>query len=133
MLLDSKQCRVAAKALLNQCCTDKGLILWGLANTLDLVASTGDKRTFTTMAGTFSTKKILRLTEAMPPCLSTNRTFTLELMIVPRECSADLVILGQNTMRELNLDTSVRDNTISWGEEQISMVPHDYWMVDRIL
>jgi hypothetical protein len=25
-LLDSKQCRVAAKALLDQCCTDKGLI-----------------------------------------------------------------------------------------------------------
>ena len=42
-LLDSKQRRVAAKALLDQCCTDKGLISWYLADTLGLVASTGDE------------------------------------------------------------------------------------------
>ena len=109
-LLDSKQRRVAAKALLDQCCTDKGLILWGLANTLDLVAYKGDKRMFTTTMGTFSATKFLRLTEAMLPCLSMNCMVTLELIIVPEKCSADLnygVILSQDTMQALNLDTSI--------------------------
>jgi len=65
-----------------------------------------------------------------------NCTFMIELMVVPQECSADLnygVILSQDTMQALDLDTSIRDNTIPWGEEQISMVPHDYWTEEHIL
>jgi hypothetical protein len=36
-------------------------------------------------------------------------------------------------MRLLNLDTSVRDNTISWGDCEVDMVPRDYWTTERIL
>jgi hypothetical protein len=43
------------------------------------------------------------------------------------------VIIGQESMRLLDLDTSVRDNTVSWGDCEISMVPRDYWTVERIL
>ena len=55
MLLDDKQFRVAPKVLLDQCCTDKGLISWNLPNALGIAASTGGERTFTTAVGTFST------------------------------------------------------------------------------
>ena len=81
-LLNDKQHRVAAKVLLKQCCTVKGFISWDLANTLGLLASTGDERTFTTVVDTFFTTKFLCLTRAMFPCLSTNHTLMIELMIV---------------------------------------------------
>ena len=58
-LLDANQCRVAAKVLLDQCCTNKGLISWSLADTLGITASMGDKRTITTVEGTFSMTKSL--------------------------------------------------------------------------
>ena len=135
-LLYTNQRRVAAKVLLHQCCTNKGLISWDLANALGIPASTGDERTFTTAVGTFSTTKFLQLTRAMLLCLSTNHTFSMELMIVPQECSADLnygIVLGQDTMRALDLNTSICNNTISWGEELISMVPYDYWTTEQIL
>jgi hypothetical protein len=41
-------------------------------------------------------------------------------------------IIGQGSMRLLDLNTSVRDNTISWGEKSIPMVPRDYWTAERI-
>ena len=72
------------------------------------------------------TKEYLHINGAMLPCLSSNRTFTIELMVVPQECSTDFdygVIMGKDTMQYLDLDTSIQDNMISWGEEQIPMVP----------
>jgi hypothetical protein len=79
------------------------------------------------------TDEVLHMSGAMLPCLSTTLTFTIELMVAPKQCSLDLnysMIIGQESMRLLNLDMSVCDNTISWDEEQISMVPHDYWTID---
>ena len=43
------------------------------------------------------------------------------------------VIIGQESMRLLDLDTSVRDNTISWSDCEVNMVPRDYWTAERIL
>lgn len=46
-------------------------------------------------------------------------------MVVPEQCSAGLsygVIIGQESIRILDLDISVQDNTIRWSEEQISIV-----------
>lgn len=34
---------------------------------------------------------------------------------------------SRHHMQALNLDTSVRNNIISWGEEQILMIPCNYW------
>ena len=50
-LPNKKQSRVAAKALLNQCCIDKGLTLWHLVHALGHPTSTGEARIFTTTAG----------------------------------------------------------------------------------
>jgi hypothetical protein len=83
-----------------------------------------------------SSNEALKLENAMLPCLSTNRSFTIELMIIPKECCENMnygIIIGQESMRLLDLDTSVRDNTISWGDCEVNMVPRDYWTTQRIL
>lgn len=72
----------------------------------------------------------------MLPCLSSNSIFMIELMVVPCQSWADLnysIVIGQDTMRVLDLNTSIPDNTISWREEQIPMVPNDYWMEECII
>jgi hypothetical protein len=103
---------------------------------LNVPMTTSDSKVFASANGTFSSNATLKLDNAMLPCLSTNRAFTIKLMVIPKECGVDMnygVIIGQESMRLLDLDTSVHDNTISWGDCEISMVPCDYWTVERIL
>ena len=57
-------------------------------------------------------------------------------MVIPKECCANMnygIIIGQESMRLLDLDTSVRDNTISWGDCEVDMVTRDHWTEQRIL
>ena len=125
-LLNKDQQRIACEALLGQCCTDSGWITWELADMLGLPMTSSKTRSFITAAGTFATNDTLRISDAMLPCLSSNQTFTIELMVIPKQCSVDMnyrVIIGQESMQLLDLDTSIRDNTISWGDQSISMVP----------
>lgn len=134
-LLDKDKQRIASKTLLDQCCTDTGLISFELAKMLGLPTTDGNPRTFVTAAGMFTANKVLQIKDAMLPCLSTNRTFSIDLMVIPEKCSAEMnygAIIGQESMRLLDLDTSVRDNTISWGEKSIPMVSRDYWTAERI-
>ncbi len=103
---------------------------------LDLPAHNTTLKTFIPAAGTFTTDKTVKLTNVMLPCLSTCVTFTLELMIIPKECSSDMnygAIIGQDSMNKLDINTSVRHNTISWHDNEISMVSHDYWTAKQIL
>ena len=135
-LLDNKQKRVACKALLDQCCTDKGLISWDMAKMLNLPTTASTSKVFATANGTFSSNEALKLENAMLPCLSANRSFTIKLMVIPKECCVDMnygIIIVQESMRLLDLDTSVRDNTISWGDCEVNMVSRDYWTTQRIL
>ena len=84
----------------------------------------------------FLTNEYLQINVTMLPCLSWNQTFAIKLMVVPWECSTDFnygVIFGQDTRWALDLDTSIQDNMISWGEEQIPMVPCNYWTEEQIL
>ena len=136
-LVKSDGKRIATKALCDQCCTDKGLISQELVEELGIPAKDArHDQAYSTAAGVFSSNKEVELSSVMLPCLSNNRSFSTTLMVIPKECSSRLnygVILGQEAMRELDLDTSVRTNTISWGEQEIPMVPRDYWTEERIL
>ncbi len=88
------------------------------------------ERIFVTAAGTFTTDQMVCINDIMLPCLSTNRTFTIKLRIIPQQYSHGMTygaILGQDTMRDLDLDTSIRNGVISWGEHQTVMVPRGYW------
>ena len=42
------------------------------------------------------------------------------------------VIMGQDSMSHLNIDTSITNQTISWGEKSIPMVPRNYWTKEKI-
>ena len=135
-LLDKNHRRIACKVLLDQCCLDKGLISWDMANMLGLPTSTGDSKVFAMANSTFCLNEVLKMNKAMLPCLSSNGTFTIKLMVIRNQCDMEMnygVIIGQEFMRLLDLDTSVRDNTISWEDCKISMVPRDYWTTHQIL
>ena len=135
-LPDKDQQRIACKALLDQCCTNKGLISWDLKKTLGHSTSKGDEKTFTTAAEIFTSDKVLCMTGAMLHCLSTTCMFSIELMVEPKQCSLDLnygKIIGQETMILLDMDMSVHDITIFWGEEHISLVPCDLWATECIM
>ena len=59
----------------------------------------------------------------------------IKLRIIPQQYSHSMTcgaILGQDTMRSLDLDTSIWDGVISWGEHQTAMVPRGYWTDERI-
>jgi len=71
---------------------DKGLISWGPVQTLGHPTSKGNEKTLTTAVGIFTTDEVMCMPGAMLPCLSTKSTctFTIELMVVPKQCSFDL-------------------------------------------
>ena len=55
---------------------------------------------------------------------------------MPKEVSTDAtygVIIGQDTMRALKLDTSVLSNTIIWSNLTIRMLPRGYWNHNSII
>ena len=115
-LLDRNQQRIACTTLLDQCCTDNGIISWELVKTLDLPAYNSTPKAFITAAGTFTSDKIVKLTNAMLPCLLTSETFTLELIIIPKECISDMsydTIIGQDSMHILDINTSICHNTMT--------------------
>jgi hypothetical protein len=87
-----------------------------------------------TAAGIFKAGDLITVPNCMLPTLSNNQTFEIELMVVPKEHTMKYgVILGQDGMRtSLDLDTSIQENAITWGEKTISMVPRDYWTPERI-
>ena len=89
-LLDKDQQRVACKSLLNQSCTDKGLTSWDIVQILGHPMSKGDKQTFTTTAGIFTANEILQMSGKIHPFLSMKSTFTIKLMVVPKQFSLDL-------------------------------------------
>jgi hypothetical protein len=68
---------------LDQCCTDTGLISWELAKMLQLPTTNG-----VMAARTFTADKVLQIKDTMLPCLSTNCTFSINLMVIPEKCIA---------------------------------------------
>ena len=72
--------------------------------------SNGTPYIFITAAGTFTTNHTVRINDVMLPCLLQNHTFTINLMVIPWECSIEMtygVIVEQESMQRLNLDTSI--------------------------
>ena len=129
--------RVMTTVLIDQCCTGRGLISSKQAELLGLEKipiPENESTTFKTAAGVFEADKQVTIESAMLPCLSTNRTFKAVLKVIPKECNSSQygVIIGQIMMREIDLDTSVRDNTISWGDITTPMVPRNYWTETKI-
>jgi hypothetical protein len=89
-LLDKNQTRIACTTLLDQCRTNNGIFSRELTKMLNVPTYNGTPKTFIMAAGTFTTDKTAKLTNATLPCLLPSKTFTLELMIVPEECNSKM-------------------------------------------
>ena len=63
----------------------------------------------------------------MLPVLSSDRTFDIELEVVPTAGHMTYgIILGQDTMRKLEIDTIISKNIFTWKDIQRPMVARDY-------
>jgi hypothetical protein len=84
--------------------------------------------------GMITTSHEVRIKRVKLPGLSKRREFKLTLQIVPDTVSLNYgIVLGLNTMKQINLDTSVRNKTISWsGELSTLMVPQSFWSKERM-
>ena len=82
MTFPKKNERVACRALLDQCCIDKGLIRYELVDTLGLSGEMSHSKSFMTASGMFTTNHTVQIDDVMLPCLSQNCTFTITLMVL---------------------------------------------------
>jgi hypothetical protein len=81
-----------------------------------------------------TTSHEVRTKRAKLPDLSKRREFKLTLQIVPDTVSLNYgIVLGLDTMKQIDLDTSVRNETISWSSElSTPMVPQSFWLKERM-
>ncbi len=68
----------------------------------------------------------------MLPSLNKRQTFSLVISVMPHNnCSHD-VIIGQQVMRDLNLNISIIKNEFTWKELTIPFVNRGYWTTEHI-
>ena len=80
--------RLVASCLLDQCCTGQGLIAHDLATALGIPTHKGNEKVrYRTQGGDFDSGEVIKIENAILPCLSTNRTFLIELNVIPKELS----------------------------------------------
>ena len=69
------------------------------------------------------------------PHLTNRRSFTVTLQVTP-EMVGNFgygIILGMKLMKDVGLDTSIQQQSITWGEElTIPMVPGNFWTKARL-
>jgi hypothetical protein len=124
----------ATTCLIDQCCTGSGMIASAFARILGIESTPTTPREFSTANGTLTTTTEVRIEGAQLPGLSRRREFKLTLQIVPDTVSLNYsIVLGLDTMKQIDLDTSVRNETISWSNELLTpMVPQSFWSKERI-
>ncbi len=119
--------RLVCTALTDQCCTGNSIITDDLANALGCeITKAKETTTYSTAGGDFVSQYEISIKDTMLPCMSTTRTFDVVLNAMPKEASIDAtygVIMGQDSMRALGIDTSVLSSTITWNNITIPMVP----------
>ena len=132
----SKGEMIASTVLLDQCFTGGLLITSELASQLGLkMTECASNNSYTTATGVLKTTKQVKVDNIKLPCLSKTRRFKGVFEVIPKGASSTPygVFLGSAKMRELDIDTSLRNNSITWGEDiAIPMVQRGHWTADRI-
>mmetsp|Transcript_43315 Transcript_43315/g.77844 ORF Transcript_43315/g.77844 Transcript_43315/m.77844 type:complete len:694 (-) Transcript_43315:365-2446(-) len=128
---------IVTTCLVDQCFTGMLLMSEKTAKELDLeLVETQNGTEYTTAAGTLKTTRKVTVDNIKLPCLSKTRRFQGTFEIIPTGASSKScygVFLGSAMMRELGIDTSIINNTISWGEDiTTQMVPRNYWTPERM-
>ncbi len=124
----------ATTCLIDQCCTGSGMITSAFAKIRGIESTPTTPREFSTANGTLTTDTEVRIKGGKLPDLFKRREFKLTLQIVPNTVSLNYrIVLGLKTMKQIDLDTSVRNETISWSDElSTPMVPQSFWSKERI-
>ena len=69
----------------------------------------------------------------MFPALSQDKTVTLDLEVVPNEARMTYgIIIGQDTMHDLQMDTKISTHEIIWDGIHKPMVSRKYWSNKRV-
>ncbi len=115
----------ATTCLIDQCCTGSGMITSAFEKILGIESTPTTPREFSTGNGMLTTSHEVRIERAKLPGLSKRGEFKSTLQIVPDTVSLNYgIVLGLDTMKRIDLNTSVRNETISWsGEFLTPMVP----------
>ncbi len=116
----------ATTCLIDQCCTGFGIITSAFARILGIESTPTTPREFSMANGMLTTTTEVRIKGAKLSGLSRRRELELTLQIVPDTVSLNYgIMLSLDTMKQINLDTSVWNKTISWSDELLTpMVPH---------
>ncbi len=78
-------------------------------------------RSFNTANGVLTTGSQVNLTHVKLPMLSKQCKFEVSLQIVPQQVIMNHgVILGLETMKQIDLDTSVHASSISWSNKLVT-------------
>jgi hypothetical protein len=120
--------------LIDQCCTGSGMITSAFAKILGIESTPTTPREFSMANGMLTTSTEITIKGAKLPGLSKRREFDLTLQIVPETVTLNYgIVLGLNTMKQIDLDTSVSNETISWGNKlSIPMVTQSFWNKERM-
>ncbi len=104
--------------LSDQCCTGSGMITSAFAKILGIESTPTTPREFSMANGMLTTSTEITIKGAKLPGLPKRQEFNLTLQIVPETVTLNYgIVLGLNTMKQIDLDTSVRNETISWGNK----------------
>ncbi len=124
----------ATTCLVDQCCTGSGMITSAFAKILGIESTQTTPRELSMANGMLTTTTEVNIKGAKLLGLSKRREFKLTLQIVPDTVSLNYgIVLGLETMKRIDLDTSVRYETIS-GSDELStpMVPQSFWSKERM-
>ncbi len=92
----------------------------------------GEGNEYVSGGGTFKNKFQVTINDLMLLAITTSRRFLLTLQVSEHKADYD-VILGQESMRLLELNTDIVEGVITWGKSDtllVPMVPRDHWTTE---
>ncbi len=124
----------ATSCPIDQCCTGSGMIAGKLVNMLGLQVIQTRPHSFNTANKLLTTNSQVNLTHVKLPVLFKQCKFMITLQIVSKQVTINHgVILGLETMKWIDLDTSVCDSLISWSNKlMMLMVSRTFWTKERL-
>ena len=131
---DSEGNPLVMRILIDPCCTGTGPISARAAKRLGLpMKPTTHGGTFISVRGKCKPVGYTAISSLMLPTLSQDRTFSMDLEVVPGTGHMNYsIIMGQVTMHALKIDTKMSTHKIVWEDIHRPMVSRDYWSSNRM-
>ena len=121
------------RTLIDACCTGRGLISEKTVKSLGLkMTKKSHGGTYTSVGGKFKSLGYVRIPALILPVLSQDQSFSVELEVVPDNNMSYSIIMGQQTMHDLQIDTKISSYEIIWNDIHRPMVDQNYWSKQRM-